>query len=219
MFKISENPSLLLRGGQRTIELFGLFRLPWPFPIAYWLRSSSAVVLGRAVYGSDAPRYIHWVHSLLLKISDAKYWVYYRLHPDHKYHIVVTGLEPGYYEPDTRLLHAAMKLLETYVDDCEQSGCHDPGEEALAILKWWKEERPADQAEEERLMHEVFGSPHNKMSFVKEGDTGFSRVVFPEFSAEDRAKHERMRFLEGKIAADEQKYLHRLIDIRQTMWT
>src|SRR5258708_84498 len=79
------------------------------------LRSSAARVLGWPVFGSGAPRYIRWLHHRFCKISDARHWLYYRLHPRHRYHVVVTELGYGYHDEDDRLLYAAMACLQGYI--------------------------------------------------------------------------------------------------------
>lgn len=43
---------------------------------------------------------------------------YYRMFPRHRYHIVKTGLEPGYYDTDYRMLHANFQLLVDFIE-CE----------------------------------------------------------------------------------------------------
>lgn len=48
------------------------------------------------------------------RYNDIRSWIRYRLFD--KYHIVKTGLKPGYYDADTRILHANMNLLKDYVE-------------------------------------------------------------------------------------------------------
>lgn len=49
-------------------------------------------------------------------IEPIKYWIYYRIHPSHRYNVVKTGLKPGYYDADTRMIHACFTLLKEYVE-------------------------------------------------------------------------------------------------------
>src|SRR5439155_23874893 len=59
----------------------------WPF--RYWLHWELPISL--AV----------WKRRL---ITEPMWWVRHRL-PPHRYHILPTGLPPGYYDPDIRFLH------------------------------------------------------------------------------------------------------------------
>lgn len=202
-----------------TLFVFG-WALPWPFPISSGTFSSSAVAFGRRVYGAGERPFTQRAHHLFWRLKDAKYWVYYRWHPKHRYNVVKTDLPPGYYDEDKRLLHAAMACLVGYEQECKASGCHDEGDEARAILHWWRVERPADQAEEERLCTELYGPGTPPLQFEEDPSMpGMHRVIFPERSEEDEQKRKRMSELETKICEDEQKYLHRLIDMRLSMWT
>lgn len=204
---------------RRTLTLLGM-RLPWPFPIVYALSSSSAMVLGYPLYGSNPPRYIKLLGRLFRRISDAKYWLLYRLHPRHRYHMIDTGLGYGYHERDDQLLYGAMACLIGYVEDCEASGCHDPGDEARAILQWWRVERPANQAQYDKWLHELYGNGRRKMSFKPvEGMPQLQEVVLPEMDMDDQHKQQAMWDLEEKMRKDEADYLHRLVDIRLSMWT
>ncbi len=42
----------------------------------------------------------------IARYQDAKYWVLHRFVPRHKYNVVYTNLKPGYYDLDTRMIHA-----------------------------------------------------------------------------------------------------------------
>ena len=42
---------------------------------------------------------------LYLPLHNLKYWIVHRFHPSHRYHIIKTGLKPGYYEWRTRLVY------------------------------------------------------------------------------------------------------------------
>jgi hypothetical protein len=64
------------------------------------------------------------------RLSDIKWWFKYRLMKKHRYHIVDTGLKPGYYDCDTILLNAAMAVLVDHVEN-EAHGCDKIGEAGL----------------------------------------------------------------------------------------
>jgi len=206
----------LVHSKRRTIVIAGI-KFPWPSPIAYALGSSSAMVFGHSVYGTNAPKYIKFFHRVFCKIQDAKYWLLYRFHPKHCYHLIDTKLGYGYHERDDQFLYGAMACLIGYVEDCEWTGCHDPGDEARAILHWWKVERPADQAQYDTWLHELYGNKEIKTKPVEGSEC--VEIVFDPMSDEDEAKQKAMWALKDKIENDEQTYLHRLVDIRPGMWT
>lgn len=93
------------------------------------------------------------------RLSDAKWWVLHRIHPRHRYHIVKTGLSPGYHDKDTLILHACFSLMKRYVEG-ERGGiaevckyfewCLDDGKdtvsidhcrELIALYEWWEQRR------------------------------------------------------------------------------
>lgn len=204
---------------RRTLTV-GSVRLPWPWPVAYALHSSSAVVFGWPVYGGDeTPRLICWLGHFFRRISDAKYWLMYRLHPAYRYHMIDTGLGYGYHERDDQLLYGAMACLIGYVGDCEHSGCHDPGEKARAIMHWWRVQRPADQAQRDRWMTELYSGKSRMKTKPVEGQPKLQEIVFDPLSDDDAAKQKAVWRLDEKIHEDEQKFLHMLVNIRQSMWT
>lgn len=49
-------------------------------------------------------------------LKNIKYWFMYRFHPKHQYHIVKTGLKPGYYDIDIRMERAMISLLIEFVE-------------------------------------------------------------------------------------------------------
>ena len=52
--------------------------------------------------------------KLLRMLSDVKYWVLNRT--TRRFHIVKTGLKPGYHDTDTRMLYACFSLLSDFVE-------------------------------------------------------------------------------------------------------
>lgn len=209
-------------GHRRTLRVFG-WRLWWPLPLVEGLHSSGAMVLGYPLYGDETPRAIRWLtHTILRPASDAIWWVKYRLLPKHQHHIVRTGLDPNYYDQDTLMLHACMACLGSYIEEeggevqlaawtNELIARRNAGEEnaagqnqiehqeeALAIWRWWKVEKPADEElREERLTSWSNGR----------GKTG------------TEARWDELQAIEKKIDDDEQAYLHRLVNIRRSLWT
>ncbi|MFI4955659.1 MAG: hypothetical protein ACHQAX_00425 [Gammaproteobacteria bacterium] len=53
-------------------------------------------------------------YRVINKIKDAKWWIRHRT--TEKYHLVDTGLSPGYYDADTRMLHSVFSILKDFVE-------------------------------------------------------------------------------------------------------
>lgn len=58
-----------------------------------------------------------WRINIASRWSDTKYWFKYRLQKEHKYHLIDTGLEPGYYEIDYRMMHGLFNILKDFCED------------------------------------------------------------------------------------------------------
>lgn len=218
MITVSDFIDDLAAPRRRTLSI-GRVKLPWPFPIAYGLHSSCAMVFGVPAFGTDST-IIRLLHRTFRTLGNAKYWLYYRVHPSHRYHMIDTKLGYGYHERDAQLLYGAMACFIGYVEDCENSGVHDPGDEARAILHWWRVTRQADQAQYEQWIDDLYGQGKSRINFVPvEGQPKLMELQFDSLSSEDDAKRQAMRALDEKIHKDEQDFLHRLINIRQSMWT
>ena len=49
-------------------------------------------------------------------LPDSYWWFVHRLIPKHRYHMIRTGLKPGYHDPCVRLICAIMEETVMYVD-------------------------------------------------------------------------------------------------------
>lgn len=194
------------------------------FPIAEMINSSCAEVFGYPIYGGECPKPVKWLHRRLQAADRVRWWFLYRLHPKHQYHIVRTGLEPAFYCEDTLILHSCMAMLCRYVEwhgvetleehnkELREEGdpnapeglCEsqaDSQEKALKIYHWWKSEKPRDKAKEREMILALYGK----------------ECAVPE---EERKQYrEDLWALQEKIRTDEQTMLHRLVDIRESLWT
>jgi hypothetical protein len=65
----------------------------------------------RYYFDKTFPKYFRPIKG---KISDLMWGIRYRTYD--KYHVIRTGLKPGYYEIDTRMLHCNFSLLVSYVE-------------------------------------------------------------------------------------------------------
>jgi len=85
---------------------------------------------------NDVPRYFA---VKKMRLDDAIWWVKYRTMKKHNFHIVDTGLNPGYHDSDEILLHSSMAVLVDYVENSNHGGS-GVGEKGLAdYIKFCKE--------------------------------------------------------------------------------
>ena len=140
-------------------------------------------------------------------------------------YLQIKTLRKGWHDKDEVLLHAAFQLLVDFVEkerpdkvvDWDANGLHKRAwKEIKNLYKWWKEMRPARRSplDKKRL---------NKppLKFKKITDSEFYRLDEPDnkkYAAYYRAlgKH---RELEEKWYEEDQRNLHRLIEIRGFLWT
>lgn len=157
----------------------------------------------------------------------------YRLVPRHRYNIVRTGLKPGYYDQDMRLLHAAMTLLDSYVDEVggieeleewtgELAEFLEPygqgaadsqreAQEAFAeVWKWWHYWRP----EREKLEKELLDWWHDDRY------SGYDGRLWPDTEmTEEQAR--RLNILgahEVAAAEEDTEMLTLLVKFRGHLW-
>lgn len=75
----------------------------------------------------------------------AYWWIMYRVHPKHHYHIIKPRtLTPGYYDQDTLMVHSVMECLVSYFEnesdrvgwDWDEPHSH-AYKEMVEIYHWW----------------------------------------------------------------------------------
>lgn len=49
-------------------------------------------------------------------LHEAKWWVIHRFHPSHRYHVIRTGLKPGWVDRDFLMAHLIVKCLIDFVE-------------------------------------------------------------------------------------------------------
>lgn len=107
-----------------------------------------------------------------LRRQEPIWWLRHRT--TDRYHVVGTGLPPGYYDKDTQMLHACFWLLVRFVDkecggvanlrrEAKCGGSHGAmADECLALYWWWTEIRPR-RGDEEYDMEEVYDAQDDAM--------------------------------------------------------
>jgi hypothetical protein len=211
------------------------------------LGGSSATVFGVDVFGSDlSDRHpIWWVYRLGKRIDKIVWGFKWRYVRRHQYNIVRTDLKPGYYDEDTRMLHACMTLLCHYVewhggpdkldrftqelrtepDPHAPEGIHDhqvnTQSEAVAIYRWWKYERPANHERHDEMLHRLYSGRRMVTRPVQIGNETLHEYVGLDGPSLELPgdSNEALWALDRQNDEDDQRMLHRLIDIRPGLWT
>jgi len=140
-------------------------------------------------------------------------------------HLVIRTLEAGWHDKDEVMLHAAFQLLVDFVEQ-EQPGkyidwSHDDDhrqawKEIRALYRWWTTTRPSRR---DPLDDKKIAVP--PLRFEKIAGTTLSKLVTPDkkqYAAYYRALKQYAR-LEQKWREEDQRTLHRLVEIREFLWT
>ena len=121
------------------------------------------------------------------KVSQAYWWVRYRT--TNRYHVMHTGLEPGYYDPSDRILHAVMEEVTRFYDRAEVQwdATEDHrivGDTLRTVTQWWVryKQKKADYATRE---------------YPVWNDTEGWRVVISQEEDEEREADEMLKLVMG----------------------
>ena len=140
-------------------------------------------------------------------------------------YLKIHTLEKGWCDKDEVLLHAAFQLLidfiekekpETIIDWNADELQKKTWKEIKLLYNWWKKERPARKSplEDKRLKHPPW-------KFKKIPGSDLREMVEPDkkkYANYYRALEEHWK-LEQKWEKEDQRNLHRLINIRKFLWT
>jgi hypothetical protein len=166
------------------------------------------------------------------QLEDFIWAIHYRTY--EKYHVVKTDLKPGYYDIDTRLVHANFSLLCEYVEkekpfehiNWDSDDTHrQVAVEIKDLYKWWKEVYPnydkhdplnapdVKYPERESIPHQLDddGDPITYEWKIKAGQEEIDK----KFSETCAASNEYEKKKEEEI----ENNLIRLIKIRHYLWT
>jgi len=134
------------------------------------------------------------------RLSDARWWVLHRVHPKHRYHVVSTGLPPGYHDPDTIILHVAFEQLMRFHKHWDWSG--DPQKYAEAHVA----DIPLDADYRQGVWDHRFGFASDVEELVS-----YWKNRKESWDTDSMADEE-------KINEQDEKMLHKLVSIRLGLW-
>lgn len=140
-------------------------------------------------------------------------------------YLKIKTLEKGWHDKDEILLHAAFQILTDFIKqetlaaivDWNADELHKKAwKEIKSLYKWWKEIRPSRTSplDDKNLI-----AP--PLKFKKIPGSHLSEMVEPDKKkyAEYYQTLEKHRKLETKWNEEDQRNLHRLIEIRGFLWT
>lgn len=135
-----------------------------------------------------------FLRKLKNKIDDACWWFIHRIHPRHRYHVINTGLNPGYWDPSEQILYASFNVACDYYEngatafDWEATPTHHEIYKKLdQIYKYWR------GGERDKLYEKSMNFLHN-------------------------GKSEDWWECEKYISSQDKKHLHMLVDILPSLW-
>lgn len=164
----------------------------------------------------------------LRKLRAAKrdfiFWFLYRLHPEHRYHVVRTGLQPGYRETEDRMLHSMFFLLMEHVDaeglenieataTDETEDCPDDWRRAscekLELVCWWKQVRPQRQQALREMRHKLHCKPYQPVADPED----------PSILLNKKPLRTRIDEFRKELDQEDVAMMRRLVDISPFLWT
>jgi hypothetical protein len=209
-------------------------------------------VFGVAVYGDHSDKLwfkltIRPIYRALRAVDKTKWWLAYRLCPEHRYHVIDTRLPPKYYDIDHLMLHGMFSLLRRYVedelggreklvgkvdwlkdaaanqdeDDYTPEGLYaahaERENDVVKLYDWWMVERPADLAKRDELMGLLYGGD-DRITWTDLGN-GLREAHCREDVGNEKIWRRALKVVEEKIEREEQEMLHKLVDMRRSLWT
>jgi hypothetical protein len=169
-------------------------------------------------------------------------WFRYRTYD--KYHIVNTGMEPGYADVTERMLHVNFNMLKDFVEIekahmwnwCEQPTMEQPGVSHLIWEMGLEGTQDNGQAENAREIYELYDWWTNDREYREDADKdwdAYHDAMIKEhgedsFFTEDNTKEltklrdkwlKTSSKLEKKYTKQDEQMLIRLMKIRNALWT
>ena len=125
------------------------------FPVRYWLDRTC----------------FPWFRHQASRFDRIKWWVCHRT--IDRYHVVDTGLEPGYYDCDYRILHSVFSLFNEFMEvqqdghvDWESEFHSKEWGEMNEVWDWWKARSTREELFEKEHPHPVLPDDWGFMSVV-----------------------------------------------------
>jgi hypothetical protein len=143
----------------------------------------------------------------------------------NKVHLTIRTLKPGWHDKDEVMLHAVFQLLvdfveqehpDKYIDWGHDNAHRQAWKEIRNLYRWWTTTRPSRR---DPLDDKKIAKP--PLRFEQIAGTTFRRLVTPDkkkYAAYYQTLKQHTR-LEQKWREEDQRNLHRLVEIREFLWT
>ena len=135
----------------------------------------------------------------------------------------IATLDKGYADPREVVMHACFQCLVDFIENEKPEDIVWDNEEyhriawseIQALYKWWKDDRPSRKF----LAEDMDGPPISEV-FVEIPSSKYSMMVEPrdKYPEYYKALDEDI-VLDREWEAEDQRNLHRLIDVREFLWT
>ena len=161
-----------------------------------------------------------WEYGVVRFFHNLKWNILHRFHPKHRYHMVPTGLKPGYYDPDTLIFNATFTLLTEFVEnnikwdrvdwEGDDEGHRKAWAEMNDLVHWYKEIYP----NREKLLDKARPEPRMNVRKMFGNDKDDKD---PEVIAYRKYMDYYMK-MEDQWAKDDETNLIRAIKLRPYLW-
>lgn len=157
-----------------------------------------------------------------------KYWIIYRT--TDQYHIIRTGLKPGYYDVDYRLVHGMFNLLVEFVEkeyeriDWNSDDDHKhAAKEMKELYKWWKEVYPFYDKNSPIHSVEPYEITDEPCAFDSNGKPSLYKMKCTYKDENHEKRYQQMlldlRDYEDKMYKEIKDNMIRLVNIHQYLWS
>lgn len=148
--------------------------------------------------------------TIKFRVKEIYWWFGHRIFPNHRYHVCPTGLKPGYYDIPELMIYVNFKFLERYIED----------EDAFNVINWDSDEDHKNAKKELEEIYQYWKHDRQKLldleiKLYESLPDSFDRFKDKKYDEISKQIYE----LELKLLEEDKKYLKKLIDIKDYMWT
>lgn len=158
------------------------------------------------------------------------WWVKYRVLPWHQYHLIKTGLEPGYYDADVRMEVGLVQMLIDYVEiEFFQYSLATkavatritPLEQLHAHLGWLKKEAAENKQEWEKSCNEREIAAYEELiELYVWCSKNIKKVRYEEeYSDYEVANYSWVAEQDRKFQEELERRMFQIVKFRKNLWT
>lgn len=187
-----------------------------------WIRNTERFVGGlwrHIFYNSEGDLRVGMLEWPIERMERAWWYLAHRYVPWHQYHLVNTGMDPGYHDPKERIERTLFTLLVHYVESKGgfqevQWDCHDEARSAkdkiLDAYKWYTFRRPLLERQIEEKWEEAHALGSSPDTF------------FQDIQDEEKARHRELVAdaweLERKLEREKIDKMKLIVEVSPHLW-